>query len=266
MSVASASDVTVIVATYERPAWLEQSLRSIAAAAQVAGREGISTRILVVDDSSPSASTREVALRMGVDYVRTPAPNPERTPSAARVFGIRLVRSRYFSFFDDDDVMLPPFIMRSVQRLRAGADVAQQAYVVTDEALRPVRTMVPLVGYLGDMLADHNAVNDFAMVVTDRASDVWDPGLGKLMMFGAWLELAFRGARFGVVREPMFQYRRHETNMSDDLDAEYWATRAALVSRYRDKTRARDGRIPGPSWRLRARRIVAPAVRAIARR
>lgn len=260
------ADVTIVVATFERPALLEVALRSIRLAADAAAGDGIATRTLVVDDASPSAATREVAERLGVDYLRNPLNDGRRTPAAARALGLRQVRSTYFCFFDDDDVMLPHFIRCSVGLLRAGADVAQQTYTVTDGELRPRYTHVPYPGHLGDMLADHNAVNDFAMVSTERARDVWDPTLGKMMMFGGWLELAFRGARFAVVRTPVFRYRRHATNMSDDLDAEYWRTRAELVARYRAKVRDRDGSLPGPSLRLRLHRLIAPVGRLVAGR
>jgi glycosyltransferase involved in cell wall biosynthesis len=256
-------DVTIVVATYERPAMLEGALRSVQRAIVVAREAGIGTRVIVVDDASPTTATREVVDRIGVDYLRNPENDGRRTPAGARVHGVAEVRSRYFCFFDDDDVMLPEFILLSVAALRAGADVVQQAYVVTDSELRARRTVVPYRGHLGDMLADHNAVNDFAMVVTERASDVWDPVLGKMMMFGAWLELAFRGARFQVVRRPLFRYRRHGTNMSDSRDAEYWRTRADLVARYREKVRLRDGALPGPSLRLRFHRLAAPAGRVL---
>lgn len=259
------ADLTVVVATYERPQWLEESLRSIQRAADLAAMEGIRSRILVVDDASPSALTRDVADRLSVDYVRTAANDGRRTPAAARAFGLVCVDSPFFCFFDDDDLMLPEFVRRCMRELRHGADVVQQAYVLADGDLRPRRINIPYPAHLGDMLADHNAVNDFAMIRRDVATDVWNPSLGKLMMFGAWLELAFRGAHFVVVRDPMFLYRQHGENMSAALDAAYWRTRAELVQRYREKVRARDGTVPPPTIRLRIRRVLSPIGRRLFR-
>ena len=82
-------------------------------------------------------------------------------------------------------------------------------------------------------------------------------------MFGGWLELAVRGARFDLVREPQFVYRIHGANMSGRRPRSFELERRALVDRYRGRVRARDGAIPGPSLRLRLRRAIGPVARRV---
>jgi hypothetical protein len=115
------------------------------------------------------------------------------------------------------------------------------------------------------MLANHNPVNDHCLVSTDVGRPVWNADLEKAMMFGGWLELAYRGARFTRLKEPTYLYRRHTTNMSDTDDPRFTAFRKQLVHDYSERVARRDGSVPGPSIRLRARRLVASPARAVLR-
>lgn len=257
--------VTIIVATYERAEWLAIALRSIQLSAQFASVRGISTRIIVVDDGSPSSATREVSTALGVDYVRNEDNDGRNDPSAARLMGLAAVESPYYAFFDDDDVMLPRWIAVHTDAITKGFDVAYSAYWMADADLRPQRRIVPFRVRLGDMLANHNPVNDHCLVTTDVAREVWNAGLEKAMMFGGWLELVYRGARFVRITEPTYLYRRHDRNMSDEVDPRFVELRRRLVEEYRARTMARDGRVHAPSLQLRARRRIAPFARFIAR-
>ena len=259
------TSVTVIVATYERPSWLAISLRSIQLSAEFARLRGIGTRIIVVDDGSPSATTREVAAALNVEYVRNAENNGRNDPSVARLIGLERVDSPYYAFFDDDDVMLPRWIAAHFDAIRNGYDIAYGGYWTTDAELRPHRRIVPYHANLGDMLANHNPINDHCLVATDVARGVWDPDLEKGMMFGGWLELVYRGANCIRIAEPLYLYRRHDRNMSDEVDKRFAAIRVSLVQTYRTRVMARDGRTPRPSARLRVRRLVAPGARLMLR-
>lgn len=257
--------VTIIVATYERSAWLAIALRSIQLSAEFATLRGIATRILVVDDGSPSSETRDVAASLGVDYLRNDENDGRNNPSAARLIGLNAVDTSHYAFFDDDDVMLPRWVAAHVEAIAEGYDIAYSAYWLTDAELVPQRRIVPYRVRLGDMLSDHNPVNDHCLVATDAARDVWNVDLEKAMMFGGWLELAYRGARFVRISEPTYLYRRHSRNMSDEVDPRFLEIRERLVQDYRARVMTRDGRIPGPSLQLRTRRRIAPVARAVLR-
>ncbi len=259
------ASVTIIVATYDRAAWLAIALRSIQLSAEFANQRGIRTRILVVDDGSRSREIKDVAGALGVDYVRNDENDGRNDPSAARLIGLQTIDSPYYAFFDDDDVMLPRWIPVHMDAISEGYDVAYSAYWVTDADLAPQRRIVPYRVRLGDLLSNHNAVNDHCLVATDAARDVWNADLEKAMMFGGWLELAYRGARFVRISEPTYLYRRHTKNMSDEVDQRFLEIRERLMQDYRDRVMTRDGSIPGPSLQLRTRRRVAPVARAVLR-
>lgn len=260
--------VTIVVATYDRPAWLAVALRSVQLSAAFAFLKGVDTTILVVDDASVGEDTRRVCDSFGVRYVRNRLNDGRMDPSAARALGIAEVDTEYFGFFDDDDVMLVRYVAAHVALAESGFDVVSSPYFLTDADLRPVGLFRDLPARLGDMVADHNMVNDYSVVRTARAQDVWRPELGKAMPFGAWLELAYRGAAFAQLDEPTFLYRRHGDNMSTGAaeDPTLLATRHALTREYAERIARRDGAVPAASASLRARRAVPLTVRRAARR
>lgn len=259
------SDVTVVVATFDRPSWLEMAVRSIQASAAHAARHGIDTRIVVVDDASPTNAAWSVCQRSGVEYERVAERSGRHDPATARGLGLSKVNSELFCFFDDDDVMLEEHIVRHVGALADGADVAISSYWFTDEELRPYRRYVPMQPTLGMLLAGHNPVNDYALQRTASCASAWHPELGELAPLGAWLELAYRGARFVRVVTPTFLYRHHEANMSEARDDRFARERAALEARYRQKVLARDGTVPRPPFAFIAREAIAKPARAVLR-
>ncbi|MGH9021595.1 MAG: glycosyltransferase family 2 protein, partial [Acidimicrobiia bacterium] len=228
------TDVTVVIATHDRPDWLATCIRGVQLSAEVARSRDISTRILVVDDGSHDDRSRRVCDALAVSYLRNPFPDGRNDPSAARVFGLEHVDSEAHVFFDDDDVMLPRFLSLHGEALHEDYDIAYSPFWVTDADLRAVRCQRHLPVRLGDLLADHCMVNDHCMVRTAVARDVWDPTLEKAMPFGAWLELAFRGRSFVQLREPTYLYRRHSANMSTSAatDPRMVQLRTQLLERY----------------------------------
>lgn len=262
----SAALVTFVVATAGRPEWLSVALQSIQLSAAAANATP-STRIVVVDDGAPGTATREVCASLGVIYVRNPCPDGRHDPSAARVLGLEYVEGLYFGFFDDDDVMLPRFVPLHLTRIREGHDVAYSTFWVVDDDLRPVRKHDQLPVRLGDLLADHNMVNDHCLMRTNTCADVWDATLEKAMPFGAWLELAYRGRSFAPLGEPTYLYRRHSDNMSSSAANEprMAELRAQLMKRYRELVVVRDGRLPRRSARLALHQMVPNRVKVAAR-
>ena len=89
---APALDVTVLVATRNRPEQLRVALDAIAAAAPPG------TDVLVVDSAGDTHATLEVATAAGARYVRTDEPGL----SVARNVGSRNTRAAVTAFTDDD--------------------------------------------------------------------------------------------------------------------------------------------------------------------
>jgi glycosyltransferase involved in cell wall biosynthesis len=255
-------DVTIVVTTFDRAAWLEASLHSILASAAVARQARITTRVLVVDDASPNDETRQVAERLGVDYVRVPVNDGRRTPSFGRVVGLGQVDSRYHAFFDDDDIMLPRWIPLHVAALEAGHDVCSTAFWRTDASLLPVRQVVPAVATLGDLMAGRNPINDQSLVRREALAGIeWEPELDNVMVLPVWLELALRGRSFHRLEEPTFLHRRHDENTSDHLDPGDAELRRQVIARYRPRVIERYGAVPDPSQHPPSRPAPVPTKR-----
>lgn len=251
------ADVTIIVCTYDRPDWLAVSLSSIQTSAAVARMRQIETRVLVVDDASPGEATRAVARAHGVDYIRNPVNDGRNDPAVCRVLGLEATDSPYYAFFDDDDVMLPRWVRLHVEALEAGADVCSTGYIRTDAELQPIRTVIPDLATLGDLLVGRVPINVHSLVRTERARRApWETELENVMEFQVWLELAFQGCRFDRLTEPTYLHRRHASNMSDQAkrdprDAEL---RRLVMERYRRKVLERDGALPAPTVRSKPER------------
>jgi glycosyltransferase involved in cell wall biosynthesis len=258
----SAPDVTIVVTTFDRAAWLEASLHSILTSAAIGRQAGITTRVLVVDDASPNDETRDVAGRLGVDYVRVPVNDGRRTPSFGRVVGLGQVDSRYHAFFDDDDIMLPRWIPLHVAALEAGHDICSTAFWRTDASLLPTRQVVPAVATLGDLMAGRNPINDQSLVRREALAGIeWEPELDNVMVLPVWLELAFRGRSFHRLEEPTFLHRRHDENTSDHLEPSDADLRRQVIARYLPRVIERFGAVPEPSQPPPAQRAPAPPQR-----
>lgn len=242
------TEVTIIIPTRERPDYLRVTLHSVLASAAEAAIHGVTCRILVVDDASPTDSTRMLANELGVDYHRIAVHDGRNNPATAIATGVGLVTSRYYSVFGDDDLMLPRFIAAHVAALEAGHDVCTTAFVRTDAELRAVREVTLPEPAIGDLLAGRITVNDGAMTRTELVRDLpWDADLEQVILYPIWLELLYRGARFTNLTEPTFLYRRHAENISDRLDDRDAASRIRIRDRYRTLVLERDGIVPDPT-------------------
>ena len=239
--------VTIVVPTRERPALLRTTLHSILASAAEAEGHGVRTRVLVIDDASPTDATHSVATRLRVDYHRNPVHDGRDNPASAIALGIRLVETPYYALFGDDDIMLPRYVRLHVEALERGNDVVSTAFVRTDADLRPVRESIPDTAHLGDLLAGRIMINDGSMVRTELVRDLpWDPDLEQQILYPIWLELMIRGCRFHLLDEPTFLYRRHFENVSDRRDERDKELRRQIQERYRAMLLDQHRPIPQP--------------------
>lgn len=242
------TDVTIVIPTRDRPAFLRAAIHSVLTSAAEAMMAGISTRVLVIDDGSTTSATQRVCAELGVDYDRLDVHVGADDPASAIVRGIALVDSTWFSLFGDDDIMLPRFIPAHVAALRAGADVCATGYRVTDAELRTIDEVILPEASLGDLLVGTVTINDGAMTRTDLAQSLtWDAALEKQILFPIWLGLLYSGARFTRLTEPSFLYRRHTTNISGSRSRADLARRLEIAEPFRVKVLGRDGFLPLPT-------------------
>ena len=263
-------DLTIIIATADRPALLEQTLRSVLAS-MAATRHEVRTRVFVIDDAA-SGSAEPVASALGVDYAKNPLRDDRRNPSSARSWGIRQVETEFVGLFDDDDEMLPDHIRSLTGRLARGADVCATGYWLAypnpADPCRLVRgrAVVPRLARLGDLLRDFQPVNDQSVMRTHVAGSVtWDPDRENEMMYHVWLQLLMDGGRFVVHPAPTYLYRQHQTSLSHTLDARDAILREQLLQEYGALAIERFGRLPEPSLGVRLRLVKAAAASALHR-
>lgn len=251
--------VTIVIPTRERPDYLRATLHSVLASAAEAALVGIETRVLVVDDASPTDSSRRLSAELRVGYFRIETHDGRNNPASAIAVGVSLVETEYQSIFGDDDIMLPRFIAAHVEALEAGFDVCTTAFLRTDARLRTTREVILPEPALGDLLAGRITINDGAMTRSSLVKQLpWDPDLEQAIFYPIWLELLYTGARCTRLTDPMFLYRRHSENVSDQLDARDAELRNAIRDRYAARVLARDGAIPAPSVPVRAARPPPP--------
>lgn len=202
------ADVSVVIATYERPDRCEDAIR--AALAQTAEP----LEVLVCDDGS-SAPTRErlEALAESDERVRfLPLDQNTGTPGPARTLGVREAKGEWIAFCDDDDAWMPEKLARQVERTRRNdVDVigtnalrssdASAYFPDAPEEWRPSRA---------DLLRDNPLIISSVLVRRDLLlstggflTERWARGVAD---YGMWLALADAGARFVVLGEPLVRY------------------------------------------------------------
>lgn len=224
------TDVTIVVATYNRPEYLLVELHSLLASAAMV--PSVSTRIVVVDDASETMAAKAIAKRLGVDYIRHPE-NRGVGPTLAT--GFEAVDSPLYALWGDDDYFLPRFLPLHLAKIAEGLDVVAGSYLRTDADLRPRGQPVILpVTTFADLMRGDVRCNDGALVRRDSIGEIrFRPENKHLMMMTFWLAMAAGGRTFGVVEEPTWLYRRHDSNLSNRPERKEVAKRRAIAAEYR---------------------------------
>lgn len=104
------SSCSIVIPTKDRPAGLLRAVQSALAAAPVG------SEVIVVDDNSrpPAAQTLAEISTQQLRVITNPGPHG---PSAARNFGANASENSILFFLDDDDVLLPDYCQRVLDRL-----------------------------------------------------------------------------------------------------------------------------------------------------
>lgn len=110
-------DVSVIIPTFRRPAWLLEAIESVRA------QRHVSAEIFVIDDS-PEGSARDVVASFSgseVTYMQCTPPSRGR-PAVVRNLGWPKARGRFVHFMDDDDKVAADFYRAAVEQFDAHPD------------------------------------------------------------------------------------------------------------------------------------------------
>jgi SAM-dependent methyltransferase len=160
--------------------------------------------------------------------------DPQRTgTSATRMRGLAQVTTPYFAFFDDDDVMLPNWLPTHLAKMREGYDVVSSSYWYTDANLRRTEERILKEPTFADLREGYVTVNDGSLIRRSALEGLtWHPEREDAMMLSMWLDLAKKGARFAMIEEPTWLYRRHEGNKTNVVDERDAAIRAQVLAEY----------------------------------
>lgn len=202
------ADVGIVIATAdERPEMLRVELDSIAVAMAAARLKGIRCELVIAHDLD----------REGV--------------AATLAAGLGRTDARYTSFWGDDDLMLPDYIVRHMAVAAEGFDVVAGSMVLADANLDRTGERILPPAVMADFLRNAVTVNDGALVRADARVPL-RPERGRAMMMTFWMDMLAAGRRFGVVTEPTWVYRQHPGQLSAAWSPDEMALRYAAIAEH----------------------------------
>lgn len=110
-----APSVSVVITTYDRPAYLSGAVETVAA------QTYNDIELIIVDDASPTPAS-EVLSEDDYQFpiFRILRHEENSGPNAARNTGIKAANGEYVAFLDDDDRWIPEKLERQVERFESG--------------------------------------------------------------------------------------------------------------------------------------------------
>jgi succinoglycan biosynthesis protein ExoO len=251
--------VSVIVASYCGERHIAEALRSIL------DQTVRDLEIIVVDDASPDASVSVIAQIMAADprvtLIRSAA---NAGPAAARNRALDAARGQWLAIVDADDIIAPD----RFERLLAAATCLDADIVADDlllfDASGPTETLfrgAPATPFqmttelfIGGKGLPTPALPFGYLKPLIRAAALGSRRYSETLRIGEDYDLLLRlllaGARFHILPEPLYRYRRHAGSISHRLNR---ATVAAMIAAD-DRIVAELGPFPAPIATAFARR------------
>ncbi|MBN8993890.1 MAG: glycosyltransferase [Rhizobiales bacterium] len=207
----SRPDVSIVMPVFNGARFIEAAIASLQT------QEGVSAEIIVVDDGS-SDGTVDVVRRLAARDGRISlVEQPHRGVSAARNSGLRVASGRYVTFLDADDLCAPGKIARQIGKLAARPDVtAVVGHRIYFEEM--AGRWQPAPGTLWERKLDICLAS-----ATFRAELFEQFGhFDEALRYGEDIDFYFRlfeaDARFIIEMETAIYYRRHDANMTNDVE------------------------------------------------
>jgi glycosyltransferase involved in cell wall biosynthesis len=212
------TDISVVVPTHNRSAWLRQTLRSVLAQADV------DLEVIVVDDGSTD-DTGEMVGRLPDPRLALLRHDTSLGLSAARNHGAEEATGEWLAFIDDDDLWSPHKLNRQLLAANtAGCSWAYTGCVNVDSMLRILGgSPPPPPADVARRIFRSNLIPGGGSNVAVRRDAFrrvgpFDVGLKSAEDWEMWIRLAKQGPP-AWVPEPLIGYRLHSTNMSLDAQA-----------------------------------------------
>lgn len=231
------SDVTVVIPTHRRDAFLEEAIASVVA-------QRLPPAGLIVSDDVGSSSTAQAVARwqreapFPVRYLDSSGP-AAGTAGASRNAGARLVTTGCLAFLDDDDVWDPTFLRDTLAALRADDVDFTVAWTAADVSGFEFARISPGLA-AGDVVARNPGFvgsNFLIRTAAFRTVGGFDPTLPVSNDKDFLVRALQAGLRYGVVPRALVTNRIHSFGQLTDkspkrLDGihRYMTKHAALLS------------------------------------
>ena len=220
--------VSVIIPTYRRSEFLAQTLESVFA------QTFNDFEVIVVEDGSHDAESVIAPYKDRLHYLWQ-----ENTGvGAARNFGVKHAKGRWFAFVDDDDLWKPTKLERQLAAAEASPEIGMfhtDHFLLLDGEIRtprrnPPRGSVPSGWIVKDLFLNNFIVMSSVMIRREEFQQIggFSPVTRYAADFELWMRLA-RTCRIGYVPEQLTVYRDHKQSLQADLN---WHVRyAAMMER-----------------------------------
>jgi glycosyltransferase involved in cell wall biosynthesis len=223
-------DVSVIVPTHNRSAWLRLTLTS------VLGQRGVDLEVLVVDDGSID-DTAGTVKALGDPRVRLLRHERPEGVSATRNHGAAEAHGEWLGFVDDDDLWAPEKLARQLEAAEGhGRAWAYTGSVNVDDDLRVLAAIRPFSPREVVHLVPHRNVipggGSNVIMRRDAFARVgpFDTHLKNTEDWEMWIRLA-SVSHPAWAPEPLLAYRLHSANASLDIE-EIFAGVALIEQRH----------------------------------
>lgn len=233
--------VSIVLPVYNGARYLRESLDSCLAQTYDAWE------LIAVDDASSdgtAAILREYARRDA--RVRTVRHERNRGLSGALNTGMGLARGQYLTWTSDDNRLKPHALGTLVEALAGDVVAVYSDYDLINAAGNPTRTVLvadPPMGIIRWQAGIASFL--FCRSVWDSIGP-YDTSLALAEDYDYWLRILAARLRVGVVRQSLFEYRRHAGSLTDrHTHARLQAAERALLARVADLS----GReVVGQAW------------------
>lgn len=230
MSDASKLVISVIIPCYNSGRFIRDAIESVL---QQTFRD---FEIIVVNDGSTDESTLEILTGLGDKYLALRLIHQEnRGLAGARNAGIRVARGEFFLPLDSDDTIEPTMLEKCYRAIKGDAHFG---FVYTS------------VRFFGDYeavwhpreynfydLLDANQFTSCALVRKKAWGEVG--GYDEKMREGYedwefWIRLGKKRWYGALIDEPLFNYRRHELSMTDDVREKHQIIFSYIKNKHKD--------------------------------
>lgn len=214
--------ITVILPVYDGEKYISQAIES------VLKQSYSDLELIIVNDGSTDKTENEI-FKFKDDRIKY-VTQSNLGPSAARNKGMSIAKGKYFAFIDADDLYESTKIEEQVKILDNKKEicVVYNDYFEVDEYLTHIRTVSP--EYVSECRYDLLAMMLFRPVISCPSSimirrDCYDRGLKYNCTYKHGDDYDFlinllKYYNFYYIHKPLYIYRKHNSNLTNQLEAQ----------------------------------------------